>query len=104
MRHEQTPKIATTEETTNAVLQEIGRLATEYGYKPTSIASKAFKNSRKAEQLKRRDIGDAEALKKLAELELQLEAERQNRVGKLFPKRDPEQDQLRPSSKSGETA
>jgi hypothetical protein len=71
--------------TPNPVSSEIDRLAKKFGYSPSSIAGKAFKNSRKAKQLKRRDTTDAQAIKKLNELEVELEQERQRRVTALYP-------------------
>lgn len=77
-----------TQKPTNIVSREIDRLAQEFGYKSTSIASRAFKNSRKAEQLKRRDSSDAAALKKLKALEATLIAERKERIERIFPQGD----------------
>jgi hypothetical protein len=73
--------------TPNPVSSEIDRLAKKFGYSPSSIAGKAFKNSRKAKQLKRRDTTDAQAIQKLKELEVELEQERQRRVAELYPDR-----------------
>jgi hypothetical protein len=69
----------------NPVSSEIDRLAKKFGYSPSSIAGKAFKNSRKANQLKRRDTTDAQAILKLKELEVELEKERQRRLTALYP-------------------
>ncbi|SPH21018.1 hypothetical protein ASD8599_01759 [Ascidiaceihabitans donghaensis] len=71
----------------NPVTIELERLSKEFGISASTISGRAFKNSRKADQLLRRDEGDADALKKLAKLSVQLEAERQERVSKLFPSR-----------------
>lgn len=76
-----------TRKITNPVSLEIARLAQKFGFKPSSISSRAFKNSRKPDQLQRRDLGDAAALKKLNALEDKLEAERKDRVAKLYPEK-----------------
>jgi hypothetical protein len=74
-----------TKKLSNPVLLEITRLSRKFGFAPSSIASRAFKNSRKVDQLQRRDKGDAAALEKLNSLEITLDAERVDRVARLYP-------------------